>query len=287
MLNGTYTPIEPSKNKTENDSIEDDVELIAVDSEKQKKSLVIENAEDGTLRKVIGKLQEIIKELLVRWDLRQPRTVLQEATMKAFGKIHDSDDISYMMELLQDVISKLPSNQSDLFDVQLSIIGFLSWNNFWNESFTRENTGSDLDPLTNVHKYYEEWAKQSKEKDLPFKKLWENLMIRSTSEAICETLGSMMVQHGAKNRNLQPKNFNIEMYLRFNLGPLHHSDGLVKEVLAFDTKKTYIMTGTIASRMASKEVGKSSAISTFEEKDETKSRLPDSFWTPSSSKLTK
>ena len=37
-------------------------------------------------------------------------------------------------------------------------------------------------------------------------------MIRVPSE----TFGSMMVQHGAKNRNL----FNIEMYLRFNLGAL-------------------------------------------------------------------
>ena len=33
--------------------------------------------------------------------------------------------------------------------------------------------------------------------------------------------------------------FNIEIYLRFNLPPLHHSDGLANEVLAFDKKKTY------------------------------------------------
>ena len=62
-------------------------------------------------------------------------------------------------------------------------------------------------------------------------------MIRSTSEAICETVGSMMAHHGAKNHSLQPKNFNIEMYLRFNLPTLHHSDGLVNEVLAFDKKR--------------------------------------------------
>ena len=67
------------------------------------------------------------------------------------------------------------------------------------------------------------------------------------------------------------------MRCTWDLGPLHHSDGLVKEVLAFDTNKTYVMTGVIASMMASKEVGKSAAISTFEKKDETKSRLPDSF----------
>ena len=54
-------------------------------------------------------------------------------------------------------------------------------------------------------------------------------MIRSTSEAICETVGSMMAQHGAKNHSLQPKNFNIEMYLRFNLPTLHHSGGLVND----------------------------------------------------------
>ena len=64
-----------------------------------------------------------------------------------------------------------------------------------------------------MHKYYDDLFTISKEKDLLFKKLWEILIIRSNSEAFCETLSSMMVQHGAKNRNLQPKNFNIEIYL--------------------------------------------------------------------------
>ena len=51
-------------------------------------------------------------------------------------------------------------------------------------------------------------------------------MIRVTSEAICETAGSMMNQHCGKNRFLQPENFNIEMYLQFNLGPLHLLDNV-------------------------------------------------------------
>ena len=109
---------------------------------------------------------------------------------------------------------------------------FLAWNNFWKNSFTRENVGT----VTHVHRYYEEWTKSNTEKHLPFQNLWENVMIRSTSEAICETVGSMMAHHGAKNHSLQPKNFNIEMYLRFNLPTLHHSDGLINEVLAFDKK---------------------------------------------------
>ena len=109
-------------------------------------------------------------------------------------------------------------------------------------------------------------------------------MIRSTSEAICEIVGSMMAQHGAKNHSLQPKNFNIEMYLRFNLPKLHHSDGLVNEVLAFDKKKDLQKGRKRIARLPSKDITKSSTISTFEDKDETKSRLPESFWNPSSSK---
>ena len=42
--------------------------------------LPLENANHETLQKVIGKLQKVVKELLDRWDLRQPRTKLQEAT---------------------------------------------------------------------------------------------------------------------------------------------------------------------------------------------------------------
>ena len=61
------------------------------------------------------------------------------------------------------------------------------------------------------------------------------LMIRVTSEAISETAGSMMNQHCGKNRFLQPENFNIEMYLKLNLGPLHLLDNFVKEILAFES----------------------------------------------------
>jgi len=150
-------------------------------------------------------------------------------------------------------------------------------------AFTREDVGTGLNSITHVHRYYEEWAKSNTEKNLPFQNLWENVMIRSTSEAICETVGSMMAQHGAKNHSLQPKNFNIEMYLRFNLPTLHHSDGLVNEVLTFD-KKRLIKGEKRIARLPSKDITKSSTISTFEVKDETKSRLPELFWNPSPSK---
>ena len=40
-------------------------------------------------------------------------------------------------------------------------------------------------------------------------------MIRVTSEAICETAGSMMNQHCGKNRFLQLENFNISLRMSF------------------------------------------------------------------------
>ena len=56
---------------------------------------------------------------------------------------------------------------------------------------------------------------------MEFQKLWELVMVRSSSEAICETVGSIMGQHCGKNRYLTPENFSKELVLRFNLGPLH------------------------------------------------------------------
>ena len=75
------------------------------------------------------------------------------------------------------------------------------------------------------------WVQQTDiEEYLDFQRLWEILMIRLTSEAICETIGSMMGSHG-NNKILQPKYFNMETVLRFNLGLLHFLDSLIEDIL--------------------------------------------------------
>ena len=100
-------------------------------------------------------------------------------------------------------------------------------------------------------------------------------MIRVTSEAICETAGSMMNQHCGKNRFLQPENFNIEMYLKFNLGPLHLLDNFVKEILASDSTKSYLRKEQAKiSRLVTNDLNKSAAMETIEKK----SHFPTSFW---------
>ena len=65
-------------------------------------------------------------------------------------------------------------------------------------------------------------------------------MIRSCSEAACESCGSLMGQRGGKNRHMEPENFRKEMVLRVNLGPLHIlAEGLVNEVFEFNKGKSY------------------------------------------------
>ena len=75
------------------------------------------------------------------------------------------------------------------------------------------------------------WVQQTDiEEYLDFQRLWEILMIRLTSEAICKTIGSMMGSHG-NNKILQPKYFNMETILHFNLGLLHFLDSLIEDIL--------------------------------------------------------
>ena len=100
-------------------------------------------------------------------------------------------------------------------------------------------------------------------------------MIRVTSEAICETAGSMMNQHCVKNRFLQPENFNIEMYLKFNLGPLHLLDNFVKEILASDSSQSYLRKEQAKTRrLVTNDLNKSAAMETIEKRIEKKFRFP-------------
>ena len=103
-------------------------------------------------------------------------------------------------------------------------------------------------------------------------------MIRVTSEAICETAGSMMNQHCGKNRFLQPENLNIEMYQKFNLGPLHLLDNFVKEILASDSSQSYLRKEQAKKRrLVTNDLNKSAAMGTIEKRIEKKSRFPTSF----------
>ena len=112
-----------------------------------------------------------------------------------------------------------------------------------------------------------------------FHKLWEALIIRVTSEAICETAGSMMNQHCGKNRSLPPENFNIEMYIKFNLGPLHLLNNFVKEILASDSSQSYLRKEQGKTRrLVTIDLNKSAAVETIKKKIEKKVSFTTLFW---------
>jgi hypothetical protein len=166
-------------------------------------NLSIINADDPTLRKVEKKLKEVATELLKNWEERQTKTILQATTFDVFGIIHEIDDQDpiqheIMLRLLKKVINSLPPRQKELFDEDTCLAGFLSWNEFWKTSFAKEseNRAKNLltaqEPLKNVHIFYRNWVKVASGHYSEFQDLWEIVMIRSVSEAICETIGSMM-----------------------------------------------------------------------------------------------
>ena len=246
------------------------------------------DANQATLERVEKKLKEVTKELIANWDRRQIKTELQKATLEAFGQIQNIESpasIELIIELMQTVITSLPSNQSESIIAQECFAGFSDWNRFWSESFNDAKIKRpDLNALQDVHIYYENWVKTSKKSDSnkKFQQLWELVMIRSSSEAICETVGSIMGMHCGKNRFLKPENFSKEIVLRFNLGPMHLLDGLVGEVLALNTTKSYLREAVSIGRTVTKDLNKSASIGSFQERNEKKSRFPHSFWLSSS-----
>ena len=84
--------------------------------------------------------------------------------------------------LIKEVIKSLPSRKSESFKAELCYPGFLVWNRFLTESYTRENV-NNLDPLTSIHVYYGNWVQKIGSDYIEFQKLWETVMIRSIRRA--------------------------------------------------------------------------------------------------------
>ena len=76
-----------------------------------------------------------------------------------------------------------------------------------------------------------------------FVKFFQHTQVKSYSEAMCETVGSIMKIHGGQGRNLHPANFSKEIFLKFNLPPLHiMKQKLIPEVakdLVLNEKKSF------------------------------------------------
>ena len=118
------------------------------------------------------------------------------------------------------------------------------------------------------------------ESNLPFTKLFQNIQIGSSSEAVAEMVGSIMKHH--VGMNLKPGNFSNEIVPSVKLGPQHLLEDLVEEVHHI-RKKEFIYKRdskghlvTRSSLLADPNHG--SSIKTFRALEEKKSRFPVDFW---------
>ena len=103
-----------------------------------------------------------------------------------------------------------------------------------------------------------------------FIEFFEFIEIRSMSEAMAETVGSIMnINHGT-GRQLQPVNFSTEICLRFNLGPLHTLTGLVKDIVKQHGKNFFRKIPPKNLNL----VSSSAAKTTYRSKEEEKSHVP-------------
>jgi hypothetical protein len=90
------------------------------------------------------------------------------------------------------------------------------------------------------------------------------------SEAMAETVGSTMNINSGTGRQLQPVYFSVEIYLRFNLGPLHALGGSVKDLAEKHGKEFFrkaVSMGLVMDRT-------SIAISSFRKKSELNCHIP-------------
>ena len=104
--------------------------------------------------------------------------------------------------------------------------------------------------------------------------------VRTYSEAICETIGSMMSIAVSNGRNLQPFNLDKELYIRFNLPPLHKLQDFIKDIASswreVGDKQFYIKKRRATSRLKLTNI--SSSLANFRSKQEENSHFPVSLW---------
>ena len=109
-----------------------------------------------------------------------------------------------LMSRFRKLIQALPGRQGQKFDPLLIFPGLESW-----LSFLKLKLNED-DQVMGEDEIYRSWFKKyvscedSLEGNILFSKLFQNLQVRSCTEAIAETVGSIMNQHLGTNRYCFP-----------------------------------------------------------------------------------
>ena len=189
--------------------------------------------------KVAAHLSILCAQLCNAWKIRLDATKFHEPVMKAASELfHISNLKSWndnvgtssfldkkkeIHEKLQVVLDSLPHTVKKIHENARENIenGCLIWALHCNYAAKSSDVNTKL-TYEDLYKSFVEKNDEAQSKDgIAFCKLFEYIEVKSFSEAICETIGSIMKIARGKGRNLEPTNFHKEIFCRVNLPPLH------------------------------------------------------------------
>ena len=235
------------------------------------------------LKKVEKTLSGLCRSIVDEWNARMIQSPLAVATCEVLGKPMQVEEdmnnyVAKMRTSLGSLLAQLPGHLQERYEVANLLDGYSTFMEVFR----------NLQDEFQVNQIYFQWYKKhvktgdSEESSTVFADFFECVQVRSSSEAFCETIGSVMNNHSGKGRYLRPINFNKEIFLEINLGPTFLSEKLVREVYEL-RKKDYLykedMAGRLVTSFSKLADGRfGAAIRTFRKGQQEKSRFPAVFW---------
>lgn len=220
------------------------------------------------------KLSEVAQKLEIRLTERMKCLAILETAVEAF-----SGDFSWVendfeeeaKKRLNAVFKEISISQREKFEFNECFTGYLIYLTFVKRRLTLNPQVKSLEDIYKL--FFQE--KGDTESVSCFIRVFQFIQIKSYSEAICETVGSIMKIHGGKGRNLHPVNFAKEIYLNFNLPPLHIMKKQLIPTVAkelVETEKREYYTKSADRKLKFSHL--SSSIGNFRNNEEKNSHLP-------------
>ena len=168
-------------------------------------------------------LKQIAKSLVDGMNKRLKISDLQCKALYLFGDFSE-EKLDVSTAELQTLIDTIPGPFAEQYSAEDNLPGYRTWLEFGMSLKAKTPNISNEDIWS---KFYEKFNESFPN----FIDLYQDINIRTTSEAMAETVGSVMNAHTSRGRNPHPYNFDIEIRLRFNLPPLHCLDDLIEKIL--------------------------------------------------------
>ena len=169
------------------------------------------------------KMQKLCKKLVEGMDKRIKKTDLQKMFIHFFDTFtSEKEDTS--VDQLQILINSLPGPHAEVYSAIDCLPGYVTWLQFGRKA-------KDQNPNITHERIWESFVAKHGKSFSNFVDLYEDINIRTMSEAMAETVGSIMNAAIAKGRNPHPFNLSVEICLCFNLPPLHCMEEMIEEIL--------------------------------------------------------